>query len=85
MHFDNFAAVPEAVAVLNAEMAALRDKSPVAPDMSQTDLRAVRAGETIWCAAEVVTRSPRTLYMTASVSDERRKLVATAQTQILIL
>lgn len=153
MLFDNFSAVPEEVALLNAEMAAMGDKSPVALeippkcffdmqgkflryrsrkailvsfpvlekqlnpigvmqggymaaafdntlgplsyaaaqkaavtlDMSQTYLRAARAGETIWCAAEVVTRSPRTLYMTASMYDDRRKLVATAQTQVLIL
>ncbi|GAB4422512.1 MAG: PaaI family thioesterase [Turneriella sp.] len=153
MVFDDFTAVTEEVASLNAEMAAMREKSPVALeippkcfydmqaeflryrsrkailvsfpvpekqlnpigvmqggymaaafdnalgplsyvaaqkaavslDISQTYLRAARAGERVWCEAEVVTRSPRTLYMTAAMYDERRKLLATAQRQILIL
>lgn len=153
MTFDDFAAVPEEVALLNAEMAAMKgkagveleippkcfydmqaeflryrsrksllvkfpvldkqlnpigvmqggylaaafdntlgplsyaaaQKAAVTLDMSQTYLRAARAGETLYCEAEVVTRGLRTLFMTASMYDSRKKLVATAQTQILIL
>lgn len=60
-------------------------KTAVTLDMSQTYLRAAKLGEIIYCEAEVVTRGPRTLYMTANAFDSRHKLVATAQTQILIL
>ncbi|MBN8223001.1 MAG: PaaI family thioesterase, partial [Spirochaetes bacterium] len=60
-------------------------KPAVTLDMSQTYLRAARAGDILYCEAEVVTRGLRTLYMTASMYDARKKLIATAQTQILIL
>ncbi len=60
-------------------------KPAVTLDMSQTYLRAARSGERLFCEAEVVTRGLKTLYMTASLFDTRSKLVATAQTQILIL
>lgn len=64
---------------------AAAQKAAVTLDMSQVYVRAAREGETLWCEAQVVTRSPRTLYMTAAMYDERRKLIASAQTQILIL
>ena len=64
---------------------AAAQKAAVTLDMSQTYLRGVKKGDTLYCEAEVVTRGQRTLYMTASAFDQRGKLVATAQTQILIL
>lgn len=64
---------------------AAAQKAAVTLDMSQTYLRGVKKGDTLFCEAEVVTRGQRTLYMTASAFDQRGKLVATAQTQILIL
>lgn len=60
-------------------------KPAVTLDMTQTYLRAAKLEERIFCEAEVVTRGLKTLYMTASLVDTRGKLVATAQTQILIL
>ncbi|MBX3722204.1 MAG: PaaI family thioesterase [Turneriella sp.] len=60
-------------------------KPAVTLDMSQTYLRAAHAGDILYCEAEVVTRGLRTIYMTASMYDARKKLIATAQTQILIL
>ncbi len=64
---------------------AAAQKPAVTLDMSQTYLRAARAGDILCCEAEVVARGQRTLYMTASMYDARKKLIATAQTQILIL
>ncbi len=60
-------------------------KPAVTLDMTQTYLRAARLGETIHCEAEVVTRGLKTIFMTASLFDARGKLVASAQTQVLIL
>lgn len=60
-------------------------KPAVTLDMSQTYLRGAKLGDIIHCEAEVVTRGARTLYMTANAYDSRKKLIATAQTQILIL
>jgi len=60
-------------------------KPAVTLDMTQTYLRAARLDEKLYCEAEVITRGLKTLYMTASLVDTRGKLVATAQTQILIL
>lgn len=64
---------------------AAAQKPAVTLDMSQTYLRAAKEGDILFCEAEVVARSPRTLYMTASLYDNRKKVIATAQTQILIL
>lgn len=60
-------------------------KPAVTLDMTQTYLRAARLDEKMFCEAEVITRGLKTLYMTGSLFDSRGKLVATAQTQILIL
>ncbi len=60
-------------------------KPAVTLDMTQTYLRAARLDEKMYCEAEVITRGLKTLYMTGSLFDSRGKLVATAQTQILIL
>lgn len=60
-------------------------KPAVTLDMTQTYLRAARLGETMYCEAEVITRGVKTIFMTASLCDSRGKLVASAQTQVLIL
>lgn len=54
-------------------------------DMSQTYLRAARVGELIFCEAEVIARSPRILFMQASLFNAKKKLVASSQTQVLVL
>ncbi len=64
---------------------AAAQKAAVTLDMTQTYLRGIRRRDTLFCEAQVVTRGQRTLYMTANAFDQRNKLIATAQTQILIL